>query len=127
MKKEHISDALNMLNDDIIEETNNVRTNAKPKRRWERQIAAVACICLIVVGVFAWRNFSNHSDSSTEITMSDKGVTIPKLEVSLSAESSADMLGFFIYQATTSSEFCLTKAYPPTSSIRCTPTSTEKV
>ena len=30
--------------------------------------------------------------------MSDKGVTIPKLEVSLSAESSADMLGFFIYQ-----------------------------
>ena len=57
MKKEHISDALNMLNDDIIEETNNVRTNAKPKRRWERQIAAVACICLIVVGVFAWRNF----------------------------------------------------------------------
>ena len=98
MKKEHISDALNMLNDDIIEETNNVRTNAKPKRRWERQIAAVACICLIVVGVFAWRNFSNHSDSSTEITMSDKGVTIPKLEVSLSAESSAEMLGFFIYQ-----------------------------
>ena len=98
MKKEQISDALNMLNDDIIEETNNVRTNAKPKRRWERQIAAVACICLIVVGVFAWRNFSNHSDSSTEITMSDKGVTIPKLEVSLSAESSADMLGFFIYQ-----------------------------
>ena len=34
MKKEHISDALNMLNDDIIEETNNVRTNAKPKRKW---------------------------------------------------------------------------------------------
>ena len=98
MKKEHISDALNMLNDDIIGETNKVRTNSKPKRRWERQIATVACICLIVVGVFAWRNFSNHSDTSTEITMSDKGVTIPKLEVSLSAESSADMLGFFIYQ-----------------------------
>ena len=34
MKKEHISDALNMLNDDIIEETNNVRTNAKPTRKW---------------------------------------------------------------------------------------------
>ena len=80
MKKERISDALNMLNDDIIEETNKVRANAKPKRRWERQIAAVACICLIVVGVFAWRNFSNHSDSSTEITMSDKGVTIPNLK-----------------------------------------------
>ena len=34
MKEEHISDALNMLNDDIIEETNNVRANAKPKRKW---------------------------------------------------------------------------------------------
>ena len=30
MKKEHINDALNMLNDDIIEEANKVRANAKP-------------------------------------------------------------------------------------------------
>ena len=30
MKKEHINDALNMLNDDIIEENNKVRANAKP-------------------------------------------------------------------------------------------------
>ena len=30
MKKEHINDALNMLNDDIIEETNKARANAKP-------------------------------------------------------------------------------------------------
>ena len=29
--------------------------------------------------------------------------------------------------ATTSSDFCLTKVWTPTSSIRCTPTSTEKV
>ena len=34
MKKEQISDALNMLNDDIIEETNKVRADAKPKRKW---------------------------------------------------------------------------------------------
>ena len=45
MKKEHISDALNMLNDDIIEETNNVRTNAKPKRKWVKWGVAAACLC----------------------------------------------------------------------------------
>lgn len=87
MKKEHLSDALNMLSDEIIEETDKIRTNSKPKRRWERPIAAAACICLIVAGVFAWRSFSDHAD----------GVTIPKREVSLSAEQSADMIGFFIY------------------------------
>ena len=45
MKKEHISDALNMLNDDIIEETNNVRTNAKPKRKWVKWGVVAACLC----------------------------------------------------------------------------------
>ena len=49
MKKEHISDALNMLNDDIIEETNNVRTNAKPKRKWVKWGVAAACLCLMAV------------------------------------------------------------------------------
>lgn len=88
MKKEHLSDALNMLSDDIIEETDKIRTNSKPKRRWGRPIAAAACICLIVAGVLAGRIFSDRAD----------GVTIPKREVSLSAEQSADMLGFFIYQ-----------------------------
>ncbi|MGI6316886.1 MAG: hypothetical protein ACOX17_09525 [Christensenellales bacterium] len=97
MKKEHISGALNILNDDIIEETNRVRANAKSKRRLVRPIAAAACICLIVVGVFVWRNLPSQPDSSHGITMSDKGVTIPTMEVSLSAASSADMLAFFIY------------------------------
>ena len=50
MKKEQISDALNMLNDDIIEETNNVRTNAKPKRKWVKWGVAAACLCLMAVG-----------------------------------------------------------------------------
>ena len=51
MKKEHISDALNMLNDDIIEETNNVRTNAKPKRKWVKWGVVAACLCLLVATI----------------------------------------------------------------------------
>ena len=48
MKKEHISDALNMLNDDIIEETNKVRANAKPTRKWVKWGTVAACLCLTV-------------------------------------------------------------------------------
>lgn len=88
MRKENISDALNMLSDDIIEETDKIRTNSKPKRSRKWPIAAAACICLIIAGVLAGRIFSDRAD----------GVTIPKREVSLSAEQSADMLRFFIYR-----------------------------
>ena len=49
MKKEQISDALNMLNDDIIEETNKVRANAKPNRKWVKWGAVAACLCLAVI------------------------------------------------------------------------------
>ena len=49
MKKEQISDALNMLNDDIIEETNKVRADAKPKRKWVKWGAVAACLCLAVI------------------------------------------------------------------------------
>ena len=51
MKKEHISDALNMLNDDIIEETNKVRANAKPTRKWVKWGAVAACLCLLVATI----------------------------------------------------------------------------
>ena len=53
MKKEQISDALNMLNDDIIEDTSKVRTAKKKSRvplRW--CAAAVACLILIAGGAF---------------------------------------------------------------------------
>ncbi len=97
MKKEQISDALNMLNDDIIEETSKVRANAKPKHRWVRLVTTAACVCLIITGVFVWRHLSNQPDNTPGITVSDKGVTIPKMDVTLSSETQAEMLAFFIY------------------------------
>ena len=48
MKKEHISDALNMLSDDIIEETNKVRAHAKPKHKWVKWGAVAACFALMI-------------------------------------------------------------------------------
>lgn len=54
MKKEHISDALNMLDDDILEEVNRVRENKRNHKRkmWWKWVVAAACfVILIYAGV----------------------------------------------------------------------------
>lgn len=88
MKKEHISDALNMLNDDIIEETNNVRTNAKPKRKWIKRGVVAACLCLVLAAVIPalqnnWHNVTENEprvELTLEEAMSDKvfGAQFPR-------------------------------------------------
>ncbi len=51
MKKEHISDALNLLNDDILEETDAIRTTPKKKHNkylFLKWLATAACLMLLV-------------------------------------------------------------------------------
>ncbi|MDE6899016.1 MAG: hypothetical protein K2P16_07145, partial [Lawsonibacter sp.] len=50
MKPEHISDALNYLSDETIEETDQVRNRAAASRGAWRVWAAAACLCLAAVG-----------------------------------------------------------------------------
>lgn len=48
MKKEQISDSLNMLDDAIIEETNEIRSHKKGRRKsWGAWAAAAACLALL--------------------------------------------------------------------------------
>jgi len=58
MKPEHISDALNMLHDDIIEETGRVRENHKQgKKKWWKWAVAAACFVFIVysgIRIISW-------------------------------------------------------------------------
>ena len=55
MRKEHISDALQMLNDDIIEDTNRVRATRRKKRVLPGWCAAAACLILLVGGTVLLR------------------------------------------------------------------------
>lgn len=49
MNTEHISDALNLLDDDIIDEANNLRAGKKRSRAgWPKLLAAAACLTLAV-------------------------------------------------------------------------------
>lgn len=49
MKAEHISDALNQLPDDMLDEASAVRNGGKrPRRAWAKWLAAAACLALAV-------------------------------------------------------------------------------
>lgn len=71
MKQEHISDALNLLEDDIIEETDNVRKNKKnPQRGLTRWGVLVACLCLLVIStVLASRLTKEEKKGPTELPL----------------------------------------------------------
>ncbi|MBP3700525.1 MAG: hypothetical protein J6I64_01410 [Lachnospiraceae bacterium] len=56
MRREEISDALQYLDDEIIEEVEQVRSRAKsPKRNWQRWGTVAACLCLVMTGMYFWQ------------------------------------------------------------------------
>lgn len=87
------------ISEEVIEEAQ----TAKPRRKapaWAKWGAAAACVCLIAVGAFVGKQLSEppSDTNSSEITVSEDGVTIPPLNVTLSSNAEMDMIGFFIYQ-----------------------------
>lgn len=105
---EKLSDALNLLRDDIIAETDEARTGKIKRKNKTRKLylakcgAAAACLCLLATGAFLWnQSQSPDTDSDDGIIVSEDGVTIPPMKVSLSNSSentAACMIAFFIYQ-----------------------------
>ena len=93
MKKEHINDALNMLNDDIIEETNNVRTNAKPKRKWVKWGVAAACLCLVVIGAFVAPNLIGEQSVEQPMGQGFFNATVVVVECTDSLQSNVPVGG----------------------------------
>ena len=74
---------------------------AEPKKKkniWVKWGVVAACLCLAIIGTIIWRQFTPIRDEDTGITVSENGVTIPQMKVSLSNNEAADMIGFFIYQ-----------------------------
>lgn len=91
MKEEKICDAMNLLPDDIVHETEQIRAvHKKCRRPWQKWAAAAACLCLVVVGavhilsptsgshtVLQWNdhftaeNYFKYNSSSGETSTSD--------------------------------------------------------
>lgn len=120
MNQDLFFDAMDYIDDNMIEAVDALRSRKKPtaNRAWIRWASAAACVCIVAGGVFAASRFGlfdrigkTESDGAdNEIAMdgtdglagsgdADKpGVTIPKTEISLNTNSSADLLAFFIYE-----------------------------
>lgn len=105
--KDSILDSIGRIGDDLIERVDALRRKSRVKSGWIRWGAAAACLCLIAGGALLWTRQANRGDvisygideaGNSGIVVSADGVTIPKMNASLSANEAADMIAFFIYQ-----------------------------
>ena len=119
MNKDLIFDAMEYIDDNMLEDVNALRSGSPEKhnRIWMRYISAAACVCIVLGGLLFASQFYNmksypESDGMDNEMMAEgagglsgnsdtanPGVTIPKTEVSLKAGQTSDMLGFFIYES----------------------------
>ncbi len=118
MNKEFIMDAMEYIDDELLEDVNTLRSGSPLKRSriWMRYASAAACVCIVLGGMLFVSRFYNmksypESDGADNEMMAEGadglsgsgdtgniGVTIPKTEVSLKAGQTSDMIGFFIYE-----------------------------
>lgn len=87
--------AVSGVDDNILERSEAVRKEKNKRLKWG---AVAACLCLVFAGAAIWKQIQPSYTEETGITVSENGVTIPPMNVSLSANGAADMIGFFIYQ-----------------------------
>lgn len=65
MKPEQIHDALNSLDDRLIEETDELRNRKRPSQ-WKKWAAMAACLCLAVLGTVAAFALSRNRNEKSE-------------------------------------------------------------
>ena len=103
MKNEILLDVLGKMDEDLIAEA---APGKKPPKKaktvvWVKWGALAACLCLVVAGgIWKLSTLPTKGELPSEYTVSENGITIPALEVSLSKKAAAmsDMIGFFIYE-----------------------------
>lgn len=97
MNSKELYIAINGIDEDILERSETVTKVSKRKNSWLKWGALAACLCLVIVGAVIRKQIQPSHTEGTGIIVSENGVTIPQMNVSLSANE-ASMVGFFIYQ-----------------------------
>ncbi len=101
MNNNTIIDAVCNIDGDLIEKyfkTEEKLQKEKTKKTvWLKWSAVAACLCLLMAGILIWRQVTAPQTYSGGIIYDENGVTIPKMDVSLSSNQSMDVIGFFIY------------------------------
>lgn len=98
MRKEDFAEVIGDINEKHIIGARAERKQGKPV--WVKWGAVAACLCLACGMAMYMQKLlpAIEPETGQSITVSDAGVSIPKLDVSLSNDVEADMIGFFIYQ-----------------------------
>lgn len=68
MKPEDILDAMNNIDDEIITEAHNLRSDKKKKKIWFKLVAVAACFCLIVGAVLGHFHFNPPDNPTPPLT-----------------------------------------------------------
>jgi len=98
VNREDLYQSINKIDDDILERS---ETSVKKKSTaWRKWGAMAACLCLVIGGIVWGTKTLSHKEEPSGYVVSEKGISIPALEVSLAKETAAmsDMIGFFIYE-----------------------------
>lgn len=67
MKQDKIHDALNLLDDEMIEEVDRLRNGRKKsKYAWVRWLSVAACFCVIFGGIYAMKNAEEEKGNKTQ-------------------------------------------------------------
>lgn len=113
MNTEHISDALNLLDDDIIDETNNLRAGKKrPRAGWPKWLAAAACLALAVcAGIYLYTGQSGPRPDTAQL---------PRLPLSTEVTEPNGM-GFEGYLAFDSAELVNANPWRPDAKLSALP------
>ena len=73
-------------------------TPKKKKSVWVKWGAMAACLCIVIAGTIIWQHPTAPNSEDPGVILPENGITIPKMDISLSADVEADMMAFFIYQ-----------------------------
>lgn len=98
MNSSDLYKAISDVDDDILERSEAAPRGGMGKKSWVKWVAIAACLCLVIAGAAMWERPAPAQPEGSKITVSEDGVTIPPMEVTLAADVEADMIGFFIYQ-----------------------------
>lgn len=106
MKQENIIDALNWLDEELIEEVGELRKKEETQIRtmkfnWRRWGAIAACVCLVVVGIKLWPILGYISGGNADTASCEESAT---------TEAVSDMIAFFIYQGNTYEQYEVVEA-----------------
>lgn len=97
MNKEELYSAIGTVDEELLQRSEQqVKKSAKSK--WIKWCTIAACLCFAAVLAVVLMNPATNEPIEVLPTIDGDGVTIPQMNVTLSDDVAADMIGFFIYQ-----------------------------